>query len=230
MRSRASSSLAAQLLASTALAAAGLVWTAPSAAQVSTEPPPGAATPGPSPASEPMPGAPGATGTPAAAPARYDLPPAEAEPAPQGPTARDRVVAYYTGLQLGISPGIIIPTNGGDPGFLLSLYGGYGIEAGSTVIIPGIRATGAWPSGEFIGTVLPGAKVVFPVGAFAPYVEGGVGPGYVSVGQKTGLALRAGLGFSVHPSSRFAIGLGAAYETITGTGVSWLGPVLILSF
>ncbi|MFO0668863.1 MAG: hypothetical protein U0235_04425 [Polyangiaceae bacterium] len=73
-------------------------------------------------------------------------------------------------------------------------------------------------------------KVVFPLGAFAPYVEAGAGPGYVSATKQVGAALRAGVGFSVHPSSRFAIGAGVAYETITGTGVSFIGPTLILSF
>jgi hypothetical protein len=149
---------------------------------------------------------------------------------PHAPTARERVVAYYTGVQIGIAPGIIFPTNGGDPGFLLSLYGGYGVETEPVILIPGLHLTGAWPSGEFIGTATPALKVVLPVGAFAPYVEGGAGPGYVSVLKKTGIALRAGAGFSVHPSSRFAIGAGISYETITGTDVSFLGPVLILSF
>ncbi len=158
--------------------------------------------------------------------------PTAAAPAPMygAPTARDRVVAYYTGLQLGISPGIILPTRGGAIGFLLSLYGGYGIEAGSIVVIPGAHATGAWPPDVFIGTFTPTVKLVFPLGAFAPYIEGGAGPGYVSVGKQVGAALRVGGGFSVHPSARFAIGAGAYYETITGTGVSFIGPVLILSF
>lgn len=167
---------------------------------------------------------------PAPEPAVATAPP-EPTPEPyQGPSGRDRVVAYYTGLQLGIAPGIILPTNGGDPGFLLSLYGGYGIEAGSVIVIPGARATGAWPPDAFIGTFTPTMKLVFPLGAFAPYVEGGAGPGYVSAGEKVGLAVHAGGGFSVHPSSRFAIGAGVAYQTITGTNVSFLGPVLILSF
>ncbi len=174
-----------------------------------------------------------ATPPPAPPPSEPAYEPAPPPPPPeryQGPTGRDRVVAYYTGIQIGISPGIIFPTNGGDVGFLLSLYGGYGIEAGSVIVIPGAHATGAWPSGEFIGTFTPSAKLVFPIGAFAPYIEGGAGPGYVSVGEKVGLAIRAGGGFSVHPSSRFAIGAGVAYQTITGTGVSFLGPVLIISF
>jgi hypothetical protein len=158
----------------------------------------------------------------------------EPEPAPppryEGPTGRDRVVAYYTGVQIGIAPGVILPTNGGDVGFLLSLYGGYGFEAGSVILIPGAHATGAWPSGDFIGTFTPALKLVFPLGAFAPYIEGGAGPGYVSVGEKWGVAINAGAGFSVHPSSRFAIGAGVSYQTITGTDVSFIGPVLILSF
>ena len=33
--------------------------------------------------------------------------------------------------------------------------------------------SGAWPSGEFIGTFTPAMKLVFPLGAFAPYVEAG---------------------------------------------------------
>lgn len=166
--------------------------------------------------------APAAYGNPSPAPPPY--------PAPREPSASDRVIAYYTGLQIGISPGIILPANGGDVGFLLALYGGYGIESGGIVLVPGAHATGAWPSGEFIGTFTPAMKLVFPLGAFAPYVEAGAGPGYVSVSKKVGAALRAGVGFSVHPSSRFAIGAGVAYETITGTGVSFIGPTLILSF
>lgn len=159
-------------------------------------------------------------------------PPAEYAPPEiyRVPSARDRVVAYYTGLQLGISPGVIFPTKGGDPGFLLSVYGGYGFETGPVIIIPGIHVTGAWPENLFIGTVTPAVKLVYPLGAFAPYVEGGAGPGYVSDGKQWGAALRVEAGFSVHPSSRFAIGAGAAYETVTGTGISYLGPVLILSF
>ena len=207
-------------------------------AQAANDPPatPPPALPAPDP-TVPVTAAPNQTTAPIPAPATTDEPLAPADPqAAEGVAVaedhpgRDRVVAYYTGLQIGIAPGFILPTKGGDIGFLLSLYGGYGVQAGSVVVIPGAHATGAWPPGVFIGTFTPSVKVVFPIGAFAPYIEGGAGPGYVSLDKQVGVALRVGAGFSVHPTSRFAIGAGAYYETIAGTDVSFLGPVLILSF
>lgn len=217
-----------------------VVLSSPTWAQGSSDPPPAdpnaapapapLPAPAPAPAPEPAP-SPAPEPAPATEPATYEAAPPPEATEYRAPSASDRVIAYYTGLQIGISPGIIFPTGGGSAGFLLSLYGGYGIEAGGLVVIPGIHATGAWPPDVFIGTVMPTGKVVFPLGAFAPYVEAGAGPGYVSADKKqTGVAVRVGGGFSVHPSARFAIGAGVAYETITGTNVAFLGPVLILSF
>lgn len=148
-----------------------------------------------------------------------------------GPSKRDIVVAYNTGFHWGISPGIFIPTGGGNLGFSLAGSAGYGVETGPVIVVPGGQIAGFFPSGTTIFTAMATGRVVYPLGGFAPFVEVGGGPGVVTTPSTTGLALMGGGGFMYHFSTSFALGAQANYQTISGTGfqVLSIGPILALA-
>jgi len=165
------------------------------------------------------------------APVTVAAAPQPAPPEPEGPSGRDRVSAYNSGFRWGLAPGIFIPAGGGSVGFSLAAHAGYGIDTGSVIVIPGATALGLFPKGTTVLAFVPGARLVFPIGIFAPFVEAGVGPGHVTEPSGTGAALSAGAGFMVHPTDSFAIGAAGSYMKITGTDISVLsvGPILSLS-
>lgn len=207
------------------IAAAALAWTSGArAADSQPDPPP----------TDPAP--PGPTEPPPASPPVFD-PVATSEPPPRipppepprEPSGRDNVAAYYTGLHIGVSPGFLFPVGGGKGGFVLSGGVGWGFDTGSVMLVPELETSFIFAS-DFLWTLTPGAKIAFPISIVAPYVAGGAGPGWDGAEQKWGAALRAAVGFTVHPTPRLALGLGAQFETITGTDFRTLGPILTLSF
>lgn len=164
--------------------------------------------------------------------------PQVAEDAPE-PMSEGRriVVAYNTGFQWGLSPGVIIGND--KTSFFLGLRLGYGFDTGKVIIVPGVRLTGYFTDPNiYVG--MPVAKLIYPIDRFAPFVEGGAGYGYISsfsvgkteVPAETGLALFAGAGFMVHFSWKFGLGVEGTYQTITGTGFDGfgVGPILALGF
>ncbi len=138
-------------------------------------------------------------------------------------------MAANRGLKLGIGPTLLLPLRSDGPfGGGLSVDGRYGIKAGPTVIAPGGRLAGYLISSRFIGLAMPTVRVTLPVGPLAPFLVGGVGPGYISNPSEGGLALLAGGGLMIHFGRIFAIGAEATYQVITGTELRTLaiGPAL----
>jgi hypothetical protein len=167
--------------------------------------------------------------------------PPEAYPAPREEEERDEgrelVAAYNVGFHWGISPGIFVPTGGGGVGFSITGDFRYGFDTGSVIIAPGLRVVGFFPSGGrgVFGYGL--TRFTFPISRFAPYVEGGLGPGYFGSdipvsSSTTGLALFAGIGALYYFSQHFGLGAAGSYETLTGSAISFftVGPVLHLAF
>lgn len=142
------------------------------------------------------------------------------------------VHAYNAGFQWGLSPGVVIVN--GEAGFALGAHVGYGIDVGAVILVPGLRLSGYFTDPSvYVG--MPDFKVVIPIDRFAPFVEGGVGIGYVSdspaVPAKTGAALFGGGGFMIY-FRPLAIGAEVTYQTITGTkfrGIG-VGPILAIGF
>ena len=166
---------------------------------------------------------------------------------PSDPTARGPeemsegrriVVAYNTGFQWGLAPGVVFA--GGNASFFLGVRFGYGIDTGNVIVVPGVKLSAYFTDPNvYIG--MPVMKLVYPIGHFAPFVEGGAGVGYVagydidsrtSVDAKTGVALLAGGGFMVHFSWKFGLGVEANYQTVTGTDFHGfgIGPILAIAF
>lgn len=147
-------------------------------------------------------------------------------------SGHDLVVAYNTGGQFNLAPGIFVPTRGGDIGFSLLASFGYGFEVGPTILVPGITLEGFFPSGYSVLATLGTAKLIFPIGAFAPFISGGAGPAWITEPSENGTAVMMGVGFTYYFSQSFALGAQGSYQTITGTGFSLLsaGPILYLSF
>ncbi len=144
------------------------------------------------------------------------------------------VSLYNSGFQWGISPGVAFAN--GKAGFLLGMNFGYGFDTGPVILVPGARLMGYFLD-PFVFIGMPTFKVVLPVDRFAPFVEGGVGPGYVdqkagSPDAKAGVALMGGGGFMIHFSPSFALGAHASYQVITGTGFKGfgVGPILAIGF
>lgn len=148
------------------------------------------------------------------------------------PSARDVVVAYNTGLHFSIAPGIFIPVDGGRVGFSIAGDVRYGFEIGPLIMAPGVRLAAYFPEDVNVVAGLGTLRLTFPLGAFAPFVVGGAGPGYVSSPSHTGAAYLAGGGFMVHIGTRFGIGAEATYQAITGTAFSalFVGPLILLAF
>ncbi len=84
------------------------------------------------------------------------------------------VVAYNTGFQWGLSPGVIISQS--KASFFLGLRFGYGFDTGNVIIVPGVRFAGYFPDPN-VYVALPMMKLVYPIDRFAPFIEGGAGGG-----------------------------------------------------
>ncbi|MDB4946932.1 MAG: hypothetical protein JWP97_6466 [Labilithrix sp.] len=169
---------------------------------------------------------------PAAAPASQVEP--LPEPEPEMSEGRRIVVAWNTGFQWGISPGVFF--RDGEAGFALAVRLGYGFDTGSVIVVPGARVSGYF-SDPNTYLAMPVLKLVLPIDRFAPFVEGGVGAGLVSASDNarddhTGLALMVGGGFMVHFTMRFGLGVEANYQVITGSDFKGfgVGPILALAF
>ena len=121
------------------------------------------------------------------------------------------------GLVWGFGPVLLLPTDGGPLGGGLDLGARYGFKAGPTVLAPGGLAAGYFFSGRFVGTVMPTFRVTVPAGPLAPFVMGGLGPGWVSNPGQGGLAMLAGGGLLVHFGRAVAIGGEVTYQKITNT-------------
>ena len=165
-------------------------------------------------------------------PSEPQAPPPSEQPEPMS-EGRRIVVAWNTGFQWGIAPGVFFQH--GDAAFALGLRFGYGFDTGSVIIVPGVRLAGYFATPNvYLG--MPVMKLVYPIDRFAPFVEAGAGGGYVAdtdeVPGKGGVALMAGGGFMVHFTIKFGLGVEANYETITGTGFHGIGvgPILALAF
>jgi hypothetical protein len=133
------------------------------------------------------------------------------------------------GLKLGLAPILLFPIReDGSYGGGLEIQGRYGIKAGPTVIAPGGILGGYFISSRFIGLAMPTLRWTLPIGPFAPYVVGGVGPGWISNPSEGGVALLGGGGLMIHFGRVIAVGAELTYRTITSTdyGGLVLGPVI----
>lgn len=136
------------------------------------------------------------------------------------------------GFRLSAAPALFIPTGAGrSVGFSIALQGRYGIDVGSFIVAPGGRIA-AYFSDANTYLAMPTIRLTLPVGTFGPYVEGGLGIGYVNQANRSGAALSAGAGFMLYLGDHFGFGLGIDYEKITGTDFSVVsvGPSILLSF
>lgn len=206
--------------------------TPPSSAPTTSDAPPPLPPPSPPASSEPPPSPPPATTPPPTTPTydREPPPPDSSEPAPE-PVSEGKliVLAYNTGFQWSLSPGVIF--SGGKAGFAFGARFGYGIETGPVILVPGVKLDGYFlDPNVYVG--MPMLKVVLPIDRFAPFVEGGGGVGHVTDPAKTGLALFGGVGFMIHPSASFAIGAEGTYQAILGTDFSGfgIGPIIAIAF
>jgi hypothetical protein len=165
------------------------------------------------------------------------LPDPREEPEPMS-EGRRIVVAWNTGFQWGLSPGVVFSND--KASFFLGLRFGYGFDTGKVIVVPGVRLAGYFTDPNvYLG--MPVMKLVYPIDRFAPFIEGGAGVGYVegytlgnrtSVDAATGFALLIGGGFMMHFTARFGLGVEGTYQTITGTGFDGfgIGPILALAF
>jgi len=151
-----------------------------------------------------------------------------------GLSGRDLVVAANTGLQWGIAPGIFVPTNGGNVGFSIGGHVGYGIELEPLILVPAVSLRAYFPNpGSAIVMPMAQSKLMYPIGAFAPYVIGGAGTA-IFTGPAGGayFALEGGGGAIYYFSPRFALGVEATYTSVFDTpfNVLSIGPVLMIGF
>lgn len=217
--------------------------TAPAAFAQPTAPaddgPPSPETPPALPPSDPTIPPPPSTPEPAPLPQPEVQPPTatpiEAQVALREPSGRDLVDAYNVGFQWGISPGLAIVN--GKAGFAIGGRIGYGFDLGPVILVPGVRFMAYFVDATILVPTAV-AKLVIPIGAFAPFIEGGGGIASVSKPSGVGLDVIGGGGFMYHFSDRFALGAQASYETVvaklSGTkpdfsGISF-GPILAIGF
>ena len=144
------------------------------------------------------------------------------------------VLAYNTGFQWHVAPGIAFPSGGGAAALYLNASFGYGFEAGAVVLTPALRITGYFTDpAAYLGMAT--GRVTLPVGRFAPFVEVGAGPGLVSATSgaggdpsQVGVAWAAGGGAMFHFNARFGLGAQAGYQAITNTSFKAItfGPMI----
>lgn len=137
------------------------------------------------------------------------------------------------GFQTHLGPVLLIPTDPDDSwGGGLEFGLRYGFKAGPTVLAPGGRVAGYYQPKRFVGDVMGTFRVTLPAGPFAPFIEGGVGPGGATNPGQGGVAVLAGGGLMIHFGDVFGLGARASWETITSTGFSVLsvGPMLQFGF
>jgi hypothetical protein len=136
------------------------------------------------------------------------------------------------GLHWGIGPVLLIPPGDRPLGGGLDLDIRYGINANPVVIGPGARFAGYILSGDYVLIGMPTLRLTLPVGPLAPFVLGGVGPGYTSDEKKSGAALLGGGGLMIHLGRFLGVGAEATYQTITGTDFKTftIGPSLLIGF
>ena len=143
------------------------------------------------------------------------------------------VSAWNTGFQWGIAPGVVFAD--GKTGFFLGIRLGYGFDTGSVIVVPGVRLAGYFTDPNvYVG--MPVLKLVYPIDRFAPFIEGGAGVGHVEgvgpIAGVTGAGLMGGGGFMFHFTPRFALGVEANYQVVTGTsfGAFGVGPIIAIAF
>jgi hypothetical protein len=179
---------------------------------------------------DPPPPEPRAPGEPRATPVAPEAPEEMSE-------GRRIVVAYNTGFQWGLSPGVLV--NSEKASFFLGLRLGYGFDTGRAILVPGVKLAGYFSDPNvYVG--MPVLKLVYPIDRFAPFIEAGAGYGYIastSVGRvdvpaQSGAALYAGVGFMLHFNWKFGLGVEGSYQKITGTDFRGfgVGPILALAF
>jgi hypothetical protein len=187
------------------------------------------------PPSTPPPSEPPPTLDPVAPSPRAEAAPAvsEREEEPAMSEGRRIVVAWNTGFQWGLAPGVFFSR--GEASFALGLRFGYGFDTGTFIVVPGVRLAGYFSTpGVYLG--MPVMKLVLPIDRFAPFLEAGAGIGYVGAGDttasQTGLAVRGGGGFMVHFTMKFGLGVEANYQVVTGTDFKGfgIGPIIALAF
>jgi hypothetical protein len=158
---------------------------------------------------------------------------ARADDEESGPTGEQIVRAYNTGFQWNVAPGFFLSTANKSVGFAIVGTIGYGFDAGSVIVVPGLRLTGVFPGNTSVLLGMPTFRFVFPIGGFAPFVMGGAGIGHITetstVPGQTGIAWRGGGGFTYHFSVKFGLGAEVAYEAITGTDYAGLSIAPIIS-
>lgn len=133
------------------------------------------------------------------------------------------------GLVTGLGIALLLADDGAAGGGL-ELSGRYGIPAGFVVLAPGARVGGYYLDGQFIGMLMPTARVTLPLGPLAPFVHGGAGGGVLTNPGDGGLAWLAGGGLMIHFGEVLSLGAEVNYEGITGTGfrVLSIGPTLVI--
>ncbi len=139
-------------------------------------------------------------------------------------------VVSNKGLQLGLGPILLLPSDGGPMGGGLAFNLRYGIGLDPVILAPGARLIGYYISGRFVGIAMPTARVTFPLGPLAPYVVGGIGGGWMSNPREGGLALMGGGGLMIHLGRILAVGAEATYQTVTSTELrGWaIGPAIAI--
>jgi hypothetical protein len=157
-------------------------------------------------------------------------PPEALQPPPPPSLVRLNTV----GPKFTIAPGVFIPSSGA-AGFSLGVEGGYGFDLGPVIVTPGVSFQGNWSSDWTVYSGLGTVRVLFPIGNFGPFVEGGLGYGHASGAlgySQGGLAVRGGAGFIYFFSPQFALGLLVRYDTIIDTGFKgWtFAPTLLFHF
>lgn len=179
-----------------------------------------------------------APATPARVAARFVLPAlaaAAAVAAPRPAAAYDEgsaAAVSNTGLDLGLGPVLLVPTDGGPLGGGLDAELRYGIGLNPVILSPGARLAGYAFSGRFVGLAMPTLRLTIPLGPLAPFVTGGVGGGWLSNPSEAGLALMGGGGLMVHVGRVLGVGVEATYQTVTDTEMKAvaIGPMLQFGF
>jgi len=134
-----------------------------------------------------------------------------------------------TGVVTGLGFMLLLPPDG-NAGVGADFSARYGMPAGPFILAPGALIGGYYLQSRFVGVLMGTFRVTAPLGPLAPFVQGGIGPGFITKPGDGGAAWMGGGGLVVHIGDVVAIGVEIDYQAITGTGYeTWtLGPTIAI--
>lgn len=106
----------------------------------------------------------------------------------------------------------------------------YSLKFGNTYFSAGARMGGYYAKNLFGVTAMPTVRLTFPIGKVDPYISAGMGYGRLPKIQHNDLSSMSRLGFFVHMSDKWGIGLEATHQRIYNSNFKFISYGSMIAF